>query len=248
MGLMSRSQFVWALLVPVSLIAAACSDDESPGPGAGGTTAAGVSGSGGVSVSSGGASAATNGKAGSGSGGSGAGSAGKAGNGSGGSPASSGGKSSAGSSGSAGAAGTGRVVAARSDQCTPRCAVTPPLGFCALLDVGCDGSSACLLEAQCRPFEDCDQSVLTCMPEGNHSTCADAPNDDCQGGADCPGVCFCAQTIACPDGTSFNQDPGVCACVPIPTPTVTCGDIQCPPGFNCMQVLDSAACMKRFGQ
>jgi hypothetical protein len=149
----------------------------------------------------------------------------------------------AGGGGSAGGGGGGRVVAARPDFCNPPCKAMD--GFCALLDVGCGPTDEpCLLQAECRPFTACDQTP----PDAacGKSECWDDTKDDCEA-AGCPGFCICT-VQSCPDGMTFNEDPAVCDCVAAKAPPVDCADVNCPSGFDCETVLESAACIKRLGQ
>ena len=47
--------------------------------------------------------------------------------------------------------------------------------------------------------------------------CVDDPSDSCDpkaGGADCGGICSCVETVLCVQGSHFDGDPAVCACVP----------------------------------
>ena len=55
------------------------------------------------------------------------------------------------------------------------------------------------------------------IPCPGFGRCADDPSDTCDpaaGGADCPGICSCIDTVLCIRGTHFNGDPKVCTCVP----------------------------------
>lgn len=64
-------------------------------------------------------------------------------------------------------------------------------------------------------------------------TCVDDPRDDCDptmGGADCGGVCDCSLVqLLCIQGTVFDNDPNVCACVPSGS-GIQCGGFA---GFPC---------------
>jgi hypothetical protein len=68
--------------------------------------------------------------------------------------------------------------------------------------------------------------------------CQDDPSDSCDpqnGGADCGGICRCGPTPKpCAQGTVWNGDPAICACVPEPPAQgSTCGMNTCPAGQFC---------------
>jgi hypothetical protein len=64
--------------------------------------------------------------------------------------------------------------------------------------------------------------------------CVDDWRDDCDpknGGADCGGVCSCSgAAVLCIEGTRFDDNPAVCACVPAESEVVRCGGF---PGTPC---------------
>jgi hypothetical protein len=68
-------------------------------------------------------------------------------------------------------------------------------------------------------------------------TCLDDPDDECDpasGGADCGGVCVCADALVlCKDGTVFDPAPKVCACVAAEPPIDACASARCAAGTHC---------------
>jgi hypothetical protein len=105
---------------------------------------------------------------------------------------------------------------------------------------------------KCAAGTHCDSGK--CAPDGvacgglagkpcpGSGRCVDNPYDSCDpaaGGADCPGVCSCVETVLCTTTSRFDSSPSVCACVPITadacpmekcptpapaTPTMICAD------------------------
>jgi hypothetical protein len=70
--------------------------------------------------------------------------------------------------------------------------------------------------------------------------CVDDPTDNCDpnnGGADCGGICSCIENALCVQGSHFDSDPNVCACVPDAV-GVPCGSRTCDAG----QICCSASC------
>jgi hypothetical protein len=116
-------------------------------------------------------------------------------------------------------------------QCNP----TPP-DPCST--VKCAGGTHCD-SGKCLP-DGVSCGGLAGKPCPGSGQCADDPYDSCDpaaGGADCPGICSCIQTVACPANTMFNSDPSVCACVtPPPDP---CSTVKCSGGTHC----DSGKCI-----
>jgi hypothetical protein len=76
--------------------------------------------------------------------------------------------------------------------------------------------------------------------------CVDDPSDECDpenGGADCGGLCECGDAlILCAEGTHFDQNPAVCACVPDEDP---CASVRCGGGRKCVVNDDGEAVCKR---
>jgi hypothetical protein len=76
--------------------------------------------------------------------------------------------------------------------------------------------------------------------------CVDDPTDSCDpemGGADCGGNCVCVAIALCIQGSHFDTDPKVCACVPDTQPD-PCAAVRCAAGTHCEVVgEDAAACV-----
>jgi hypothetical protein len=67
--------------------------------------------------------------------------------------------------------------------------------------------------------------------------CHDDPRDDCDpmhGGADCGGICSCAEHGLCNDGQVWDSSPAVCACVAADGGGgEACGKTTCAKGMVC---------------
>lgn len=118
----------------------------------------------------------------------------------------------------------------------PTCACNPPPADpCATVD--CSGGTHCD-SGKCIPDGvACGGFAGTPCPGSGQ--CADDPYDSCDpksGGADCPGICQCVQTVACKSGDVFNSSPSVCACQPAPPDP--CATVKCAAGTHC----DSGKC------
>jgi hypothetical protein len=86
---------------------------------------------------------------------------------------------------------------------------------------------------------------IAAFPCPGAGQCIDDPADDCDpenGGADCGGKCECSGVLLlCIEGTVFDDDPNVCACVPEePDP---CALVRCEAGTHCEVVDGGAACV-----
>jgi hypothetical protein len=107
------------------------------------------------------------------------------------------------------------------------------------------------IKAPCPPVAVCVKNApavscggFTGKPCPGAGKCVDDPSDSCdptKGGADCGGICTCVQTVLCVKGATFDNSPGVCACVVPTPPPPACPpvcDIFCPNGH----VLDAKGC------
>ncbi|HXJ19281.1 MAG TPA: hypothetical protein VMT03_03540 [Polyangia bacterium] len=113
---------------------------------------------------------------------------------------------------------------------TNSCNPQPPADPCA--SVMCTGGTHCD-SGKCIP-DGTSCGGLAGTPCPGTGKCADDPYDGCDpaaGGADCPGICQCVQTLACKSGYVFNADPSVCACVPAPPDP--CANVKCASGTQC---------------
>lgn len=79
--------------------------------------------------------------------------------------------------------------------------------------------------------------------------CVDDTSDDCDpenGGADCGGVCDCSGVLLlCIEGTVFDDDPNVCACVPQEPEPDPCDAVRCRRGTRCEVRDGEAVCVRR---
>lgn len=76
----------------------------------------------------------------------------------------------------------------------------------------------------CGPGTRCDKGTCVVSCGGlsgaacpGSGKCVDDPTDRCDpaaGGADCPGICTCVETVLCTTTSKFDGSPSVCACVP----------------------------------
>lgn len=229
----------WALGIAVGCSLAGCFDgggttgEGTQAEGSAGTSAGPVAGTG----ASGGADGAgqgsgdTAGAGGGGSAGTAAGAGGEAG------AAGAGGEAGAagadGTAGTAGGDGSGGVGGSVSKHCDLACDVGT---HCELVEVVC-------IQAPCLPVPECVEDPacggfagFLCPGMG---TCHDDPRDDCNpeaGGADCGGLCGCAEAAHCADGQVWDSTPSVCACVAADG-TVDggepCGMTTCEKGMVC---------------
>jgi hypothetical protein len=116
------------------------------------------------------------------------------------------------------------------------CVPDPTTDPCAA--VRCRAGTVCQLNeqggAECvlgGPF--CDGiAAVQCPGIGE---CIDDPTDNCDptsGGADCGGVCICAQTASCPPGTAFDESTKICDCATAEDPN-PCATVLCREGTRC---------------
>lgn len=163
----------------------------------------------------------------------------------------------AGSSGGGDGVTCGSVTCAAGDECcNASCGIcVPPGGACTtqLCPPDDPGDPDPTDSPFCGGF-----AGLPCPGAGE---CVDDPSDDCDpnnGGADCGGICKCMSgaTVLCAQGTEWNADPNVCACVPpgggsggtlgekcgmntCPADQTCCNascGICAPPGGGCIQI------------
>ncbi len=127
----------------------------------------------------------------------------------------------------------------------------PPRNPCAA--VLCPTNTTCEVvrgDAVCTPIEPPAEPVFCggiaafeCPGAGQ---CFDDPSDDCDpenGGADCGGVCDCSGVLLlCIQGTVFDDDPNVCACVPEEPEVDACATVRCAAGTHCEVVDGGAIC------
>lgn len=99
-------------------------------------------------------------------------------------------------------------------MCVDRVCECNVIALCVEGTVFNDDPSVCACEPVDGPF--C--GGIAGFPCPGAGMCVDDPSDDCDpnnGGADCGGLCECnAAAISCPAGSTLNDDPEVCECIP----------------------------------
>lgn len=140
----------------------------------------------------------------------------------------------AGMGGAAGTAGAGGTGGDGVSACDLAC---DPGKHCELTVVQC-------IKAPCPPLEECVDDPhcggFAGLPCPGMGSCTDDPRDSCDpmnGGADCGGICACADTATCADGQKWDSSPTVCACVASDSmgkgDGEACGDATCDKGMVC---------------